>query len=372
MKNRNFFSFIPSFFVGLVLLILPSMSFAGGHSLDELIAAAQKEGEVATYWHSSRMGKKVAKAFEEKYGVKVLATKMKDSEMTERIVREVSSGNVIVDLVGYDDGPMLDTVLTPQGFVENYVPPFLINKIPQNSRNPLIYLWQPFVFGYNSETYGNNCPIKSLWQLTEKEWSGRFHMWDPRIASSMLQMFSAMEDRSEDLIASYKKHYGKDLKLTEANAGLEFVKRLAANKPILYNEDYEIAVAVGTRGQDKAPIGIYSLGRHRENKKKNLALALCDVDPFKGLNQPTYMQIVKGAPHPNAAKLLAYYVLTQEGANPWVGVVGAYSSNSSLGSSPDNPYPTAEAWDGTLLISNNTNVAKRRQFLMDFWIKHSN
>ena len=84
------------------------------------------------------------------------------------------------------------------------------------------------------------------------------------------------------------------------------------------------------------------------------------------------MQIVKGAPHPNAARLLAYYVLTQEGANPWGGVVGAYSSNSSLSSSPDNPYPTAEAWDGTLLVSNNTNVAKRRQDLMDFWIKHSN
>ena len=152
MKNRNFFSFIPSIFVGLVLLILPSMAFAGGHSLDELIAAAQKEGEVATYWHSSRMGKKVAKAFEEKYGVKVLATKMKDSEMTERIVREVTSGNVIVDLVGYDDGPFLDTVLTPKGMVVNYVPPYVAKDIPADSSNPLIYLWQPFVIGYNSET----------------------------------------------------------------------------------------------------------------------------------------------------------------------------------------------------------------------------
>ena len=51
--------------------------------------------------------------------------------------------------------------------------------------------------------------------------------------------------------------------------------------------------------------------------------------------------------------------------------VEATSSNSSLGSSPDNPYPTAEAWKGTLLVSNNTNVAKRRADLMDFWIKHS-
>ena len=80
-------------------------------------------------------------------------------------------------------------------------------------------------------------------------------------------MFSAMEDRSDELAASYKKHYGKDLKVTEANAGLEFVKRLAKNNPVLYNEDYEIAVAVGTKGQSKS-IGIYSLGRHRENAKK--------------------------------------------------------------------------------------------------------
>ena len=363
-------SLFTSFFFLMAMLFQPTVSLA--MTLDELIAAAQKEGEVNTYWLSSRMGKKVAKAFEEKYGVKVNATKMKDSEMTERIVREVSSGNVIVDLVGYDDGPFLDTVLTPKGMVENYVPPSLAKDIPADSQNPLIYLWQPFVIGYNSETYGDSCPIKSLWQLTEKDWSGRFHMWDPRIASSMLQMFSAMEDRSDELAASYKKHYGKDLKVTEANAGLEFVKRLAQNNPVLYNEDYEIAVAVGTKGQSKAPIGIYSLGRHRENAKKNLALALCEVDPFKGLNQPTYMQIVKGAPHPNAARLLAYYVLTQEGANPWVGVVGAYSSNSSLGSSSDNPYPTAEAWKGTLLVSNNTNVANRRSDLMDFWIKYSN
>ena len=98
-------SLFTSFFFIVALLLQPTISLA--MTLDELIAAAQKEGEVNTYWHSSRMGKKVAKAFEEKFGVKVNATKMKDSEMTERIVREVTSGNVIVDLVGYDDGPFL-------------------------------------------------------------------------------------------------------------------------------------------------------------------------------------------------------------------------------------------------------------------------
>ena len=33
------------------------------------------------------MGKKVVAAFEAKYGIKVNATKMKDPEMTERIVK---------------------------------------------------------------------------------------------------------------------------------------------------------------------------------------------------------------------------------------------------------------------------------------------
>ena len=75
MKTRNILNIIPSFLIGLALLILPSKSFAGGHSLDELIAAAQKEGEVATYWHSSRMGKKVAKPLRKNMELKFLLQK---------------------------------------------------------------------------------------------------------------------------------------------------------------------------------------------------------------------------------------------------------------------------------------------------------
>lgn len=75
MKNKKKLNVISSLFLGIALLIQPSTSFAGDLSLVELIVAAQNEGEVATYWHSSRMGKKVAKAFEKKYGIKVLATK---------------------------------------------------------------------------------------------------------------------------------------------------------------------------------------------------------------------------------------------------------------------------------------------------------
>jgi ABC-type Fe3+ transport system substrate-binding protein len=336
---------------------------------DELIAAAKAEGSVVAYWMSSRIAK-AAEGFEAKYGIKVLGTKMTDAESTEKVVREVESGNVQSDIIGYDDGPRLVTELIPGGYVVNYVPEDLVDSIPEASRDPLIYLWQVSIFGYNTERY-ETCPITNVWQLTEPEWAGRLHMFDPRLRSMQIQAFSAMEDRADELAASYEEFYGKPLELTEENAGLEFIKRLAQSKPVLYNEDVELAANVGARGQENPPIGIYTLGRHREAEQKNLALGRCELAPFQGINQPTYVQIVADAPHPNAARLFAHYLLTTEGVSPWTNDIGAYSSNPTLPSHPDNPYPNVEAWGDTLLVSNNARVAERRQALLDFWITNN-
>lgn len=353
-------------------------AFAGLHAVpsrsqtpdfDALVKAAQAEGRVVAYWHSSRITKAAA-GFKAKYGITVTGTKMTDAETTERVVREVEANNIQADIIGYDDGPRLVTELLPGKFVENYVPPAQANAIPAAARDPLAYLWQVTIFGYNTER-NQTCPITNVWQLTEPEWAGRLHMLDPRLRSTQIQAFSAIEDRAEELAAAYQKLHGKPLQLTEANAGLEFIKRLAASRPVLYNEDVEIAAAVGARGQTKPPIGLYTLGRHREIAEKNLALGMCKLEPFLGINQPSYAQIVVGAPHPNAARLLMHYLLTEEGASPWTADLGAYSSNPALSSHKDNPYPNIAGWGNTLLVSNDGRVAQRRQALLDLWIKNN-
>ena len=359
--------------LGLALavpLALPALPAAAQTSdFDALVRAAQAEGKVVAYWHSSRVSK-AAEGFKAKYGITVLGTKMTDAESTERVVREVESGNVQADLIGYDDGPRLVTELLPAGFVENYVPPALAASVPAASRDPLVYLWQVTIFGYNTERY-SACPISNVWQLTEPEWAGRLHMLDPRLRSTQLQAFSAIEDRSAELAAAYQKQYGRPLVLTEANAGLEFIKRLAASRPILYNEDVEIAANVGARGQDKPPLGLYTLGRHREIKEKNLALGVCQLEPFQGINQPSYAQIVARAPHPQAARLFLHYLLTEQGAAPWTADLGAYSSNPTLSSHPGNPHPSITGWGDTLLVSDNRRAAERRQALLDLWIRNN-
>ncbi|MCB1470219.1 MAG: ABC transporter substrate-binding protein [Rhizobiaceae bacterium] len=350
-------------------MIAPLTAAAEAADMEALIAAAKQEGSVVAYWHSSRIAK-AGEAFEAKYSIKVFGTKMTDAESTERVVREVEASNVQADIIGYDDGPRLVTELKPGAFVENYLPADLAGDIPAASQDPLVYLWQVTIIGYNTERY-QSCPITNVWQLTEPEWAGRFHMLDPRLRSTQIQAFSAIEERAGELAAAYQELYGKPLETTEKNAGIEFIKRLASARPVLYNEDVEIAAAVGARGQQNPPLGLYTLGRHREIETKNLALGMCALKPFQGINQPSYIQIVAGGPHPNAAKLLTHFLLTEEGVQPWTGDLGAYSSNPKLSSNPGNPFPNVEGWGTTLLVSDNAKVAERRQELLDFWITNN-
>jgi iron(III) transport system substrate-binding protein len=338
-----------------------------GSDMDALVAAAQEEGELVAYWHSSRI-EKAGAAFEEEYGIKVTGTKQTDSETTERVIREVESGNVLGDVIGYDDGARLANDLIPNGFIENYVPPAYADEIPAEFQDPMIYLFQVTAWGYNSDTYPEGCPVSNIWELTEPEWSQNIHMLDPRLRSTQLQWFAELEKNSDALAASYREFSGEELELTEENAGLEFIKRLAENEPLLHQGDEEVAAAVGVKGQENAPMGQYSLGRHRDNEELDHALAFCDLDPFPAFNQPSYVGIVEGAKHPNAARLFINFLMTEEGVSPWTSDPGAYSVVPGLSSNPDNPYASVEEWgDRILNLTDVATVAERRNELLDFW-----
>lgn len=340
-----------------------------GSDMDALVAAAKEEGELTAYWHSSRI-EKAGEAFEAKYGIKVTGTKQTDTETTERVVREVESGNVLADIIGYDDGARLANDLIPNGIVSNYVPPAYKDQIPAEYQDPMIYLFQVTVWGYNTETYPDGCPVSNIWELTEPEWSQNIHMLDPALRTTQIQWFAELEKHSDELAAAYKDLTGEELQLTEENAGLEFIKRLAENDPILHQGDEEIAQAVGVKGQTNPPLGQYSLGRHRDNEKLDHALGYCDLTPFPAFNQPSYVGIVEGAKHPNAARLFINFLMTDEGVSPWTSDPGAYSVVPGLPNSDQNPFDSIEGWgDRILNLTDTKNVGTRRSELVDFWTR---
>ncbi len=337
-------------------------------NLDALVKAAKAEGELTVYWTSSRITV-AAKNFEQKYGIKVKGTKMADPEQSERVIREVDSGKVQADAIGFEDGPFLETKLLTDGYVSSWFPKDLATLISKDDQYPLVYQWQPRIFAYNKEAYPNGSPVKNLWQLTEPKWRGKVIIRDPALTPANLAFFATIVSRPEDMAKAYKDLYGKNLVAKEKNAGWEFLKRLFENGLLTMNSDGDIGDAVGAAGQKDPPVGMITMTKMRDNIDKNLKLATCQgLAPYMGYALPTYALIVKNAPHPNAAKLFVRYVCTPEGIAPWtVDSVGGYSSNSSAFVNPANEGSWNE-WLPKLLRLDNRNAMKLRQEVLDFWL----
>ena len=340
--------------------------------LDALIAAAQAEGELVAYWHSSRI-EKAGAAFEEKYGITVIGTKMNDSEQTERVIREVQSGNVQVDLIAYDDGGTLITQMIPQEIVSVWVPPDLADIIPAEDKDPLIYLWQPRFFGYNTEVYGDTCPIDNIWQLTEEEWQSRVIIRDPQVTTAQLAWFASIVEQPELMAEAYKAYYGEELVTEEENAGWEFLKRLFMNDLQVMGSDDDVSQAVGGAGQTNPPIGLYTYAKHRNMEELNLKLGIClTMKPYMGYAMPTYIAQITGSQHPNAAMLFTHYVLTEEGVAPWaLADLGGYSPNPEVSANPDDEIGVWADWKPYLFSFDPAKAITIRQDLLDYWLTMS-
>lgn len=363
----------------IIMCILFTPVLAGGGSesekdfdLDALISAAQAEGELIVYWHSSRI-KKAGARFEEKYGIIVKGTKMNDSEQTQRIIREVDSGNVQVDVVGYDDGGTLITQLIPQGYVTSWIPPDLEGKLSAEDRDPLIYLWQPRFFGYNTEVYGETSPIDNVWQLTEEKWRDKVIIRDPQVTTAQLGFFAAIVFNPDLMEQAYRDHYGEELVTNEENAGWEYLKRLFQNGILVLGSDGDVSQAVGAAGQTDPPIGMYTYTKHRDMEELNLHLGVSfNMKPFMGYALPTYVVTVNGAKHPNAAKLFTHFVLTEEGVAPWaLDDLGGYSPNVEVSVNPNDELGGWEDWKKLLITFDPGEAIKIRQDLQDFWLLNS-
>ena len=340
-----------------------------GYDYDKLVAAAQAEGSLVARWQSGR-APQAAQAFEAKYGIKTVASpRFDDSENIERLRREVQAKNVQVDILGMDDGAIILSEFIPKGMTVSWTPPDLAQYIDDKEEYPQVVYWQPCIIGYNSAVYSQS-PIKNLWELTEPQWKGRFVTCDPQIQPYMWHFFAAAIDHGDEFAAAYEQRYNKKLVTKYENAGWEWVAQLFANSPIAVEHDTEVAKAIGSPGQTNPPIGIHTLTRHRDAKEQNLHLGFDpNVIPAVGFAMPTYMVIPVDAPHPNAARLWARFLLTEEGSFPWTNVVGGFSPNQTISASTSNPYTSLWGeWLDVLLMFDPMQSAAVRRDLIDMWL----
>jgi len=298
---------------------------------DELVAAAKAEGKVVVYSITSRISG-AATAFEQKYGIKVEASNLKDGELIEKITKEVGGNIQGADFVISQDSGRVYGQLIATGYLVNYVPESMKNVIPVEYQNPLVFQFINKVFIFNDEKIQTPV-ISNVWELTNPEWKGLVQFKDPKsegVNANFLTMITSPE-WSARLEKAYEDLYGKKLVLTTKNAGYEWIKRFFQNGLVLGNSDTNISENIGIKGQPKTTLGLFVYSKTRFDATKNLALqAMTEIAPFSGFMYPAFLHLTRNAKNPNAAKLFIEFLLTEQGFAPWAKDVGSYSSNPNI------------------------------------------
>ncbi len=346
---------------------------ATAETFDEaaLLAAAKKEPPLGVL-NNSGIVTTLAKNFEAKYGIKLNGTKADSATQVQQVTREVQSGNVQLGVLSIEDGALVQAQLLAQKVVDNYVPPDMVRSIPAEWQNPLVQIWDAKVIGYNPTSY-SSCPVSNIWDITDPKRKGKIAIRDPLGTPEEITWFALLttDENAAKLAAAYQQKYGSALQTTEKNAGYEWVKRFAANKPITGKSDDDTAAAVGSPGQKDAPVGVMSLGKFSEAPGKGNKLAVCKgVTPWIGYAYPRYAVMVHNTASPNAAKLFIHYLMSAEGAAPTINEHGGFSANVDVPPGQNEFVGTREEWQKTLVFlapSGNDRGWQLRQPMSDLW-----
>ena len=366
--------------LSLALVLALALSAGAGLAAQEdsapaLYEKAKQEGSVVIYSATSRI-KSVKASFEAAYpGVTVEAYDMKVSEIVEKLQREYEAGIVNADLIVMPDGDgTLLMEFLPEGMLQKYIPSDIGEHIMPAYRDGELfqYLVEFVSVFYNTEAY-RQCPVKSWWDLTRPEWSGKVQIANPLNATEFLGLFSMFVKNADALEQDYLDTYGEPLELNGTiNAGYEFMKRLVENDLVIASSQGASVTAVGTEGQKDPPLCIAVSSKLRERDNNGLKIALATgLTPVMGMASPSSIMLVSNGAHPNAAKLLERWMLGESGADGQgyhdLIVLGAWSTREDapvlgdLTLSDLNYYVS----DGEFIYN---NVLKVR----DAWIAYQN
>ena len=286
---------------------------AEGFDLDALIEAAKKEEPITVYDVTGKVVQ-IADDFTAKYGIKATGVKVLTG-IQDKVTSEYNSDNVIGDVVVSQDTPLVYESLISEGMLTSWVPGDMYDSLPEFATYPFLSIRQGSFWSYNTDTYGDTCPISNIWELTDPEWAGHVAFEDPENRMLYSNGWNqAARGHAEEYEAAYEELYGEKLETDQPTAVHEWVKRLAQNKPKVFKDPTEVVNAAGPGGQKDAPIALISAAEFRNNEEKGYHMAPCEgINPFTGYSFPGVIAYASKTKSPNAAKLYIHFAASQEG-----------------------------------------------------------
>jgi len=275
--------------------------------MDELIAAAKKEGElnVIALPHDWANYGEIIEKFKAKYGLKVneINPDAGSADELEAIkANKDSKGPQAPDVidVGFAFGPQAKTAQLTQPYkVSTW------DSIPDNVKDAEGH-WYGDYYGVMAFEV-NKAVVKNVPQdwadLLKPEYKGQIALaGDPRKSSQAIS-------------AVYAAALGSGGSADNATAGLEFFKKLNAAGSLV-----PVIAKPATIAKGETPIALrwdYNALQNKVDSKGNPEIEV--VVPKSGVLAGVYVQAISAyAPHPNAAKLWMEFLYSDEGQNLWL------------------------------------------------------
>jgi iron(III) transport system substrate-binding protein len=259
-----------------------------------LIDAAKKEGSVT--WYTTQIvdqfARPAAEAFQKKYGIRVDYVRADPLDIVLRITAEAKAGRIQADVF---DGTATTPGLKKADLVLKWVPDSA-KRLPSQYVDregywvaTNLYVLTP---GYNTSLVPKGTEPKTYQDLLDPKWKGKM-AWSrsPAASAGPGVVGLVLTDMGEEKGMEYLRQLAKqDVTGVDATARQVLDQVLAGEYPLalgIFNHHAVISAAKG------APVDWIPM---------EPAMAILSV-----------ISVTKGAPHPNAGKLLVDYLVSAEG-----------------------------------------------------------
>ena len=288
----------------LLSVLAPYLSlFAQDKAWDQLIQAARKEGKVVVVGSADAEIRKALPAkFKDRFGIAVEYIGTSASDLIARLRAEKQSGLYTIDvlLMGVINGVpyYAEKLLAP-------VPPLIVEEIvePAKWRNGKLQYIDPeqkyFLrfFDYLNPLFVINTnaikrdEIRSIHELTNPKWKGKISLRDPFTTAHSVPVVLYM------------------------TLGESFIKKLYVDMQPKFTADRRQQADWLARGTQPISIGVLDSDVDRLKKDGFPVEMIVSLPDFPGyiVAGSGNISIYNGAPHPNAARLFANWLLSREG-----------------------------------------------------------
>lgn len=255
----------------------------------KLVEGARKEGQLNIYTSAQTddMGA-LAKAFEQKYGIKVSIWRSSSEKVLQRAVQEARAGRHTMD-VAETNGPQLESLHREQ-ILQKVNSPYLKDLIPQAIRPHGEWVGtrlNVFVQAYNTQLVKKEELPKTWEDLLDPRWKGKL----------------GIEQEDADWLA------GQSAEIGDERARKVFGE-IAATNGVSVRKGHTLLTKLVVSGEIPLALTVYNY-KAEQLKDKGAPIDWFSIGP--AIARPNGVGVARKAPNPHAAVLFYDFEISEEG-----------------------------------------------------------